>query len=441
MRRTASIALRIGLWTLVGATGFAACGERREGVSVAPVVGVEAHIDTTHDVVVAVKTEGGSLCSGTVVGRSATGNAYVLTAAHCCRSANAPNKITVGADYSDPAATYKVSSYQRHPCYNPLSNDYDFCVVEVDDAGALKSRAIPLAAAPDEVVPGTEVTVVGYGSTPATNTLRRVAEAKILDVTPFTIAADQREGRGGICFGDSGGPMLVSTPQGEVVAGVVSFGAPTSLCNIVGVAGRVSFAGVRAEFLDKVLSGKESKLKSVLLRRSGLSHGTVGDTYIASDQPDANFGDAVELLVGSPPGTNGVRRALLRFDLSSVPADVNVLTARMGFHEETKTGAGTISVHRITQDWDSRRVTWTSFGEGGFERTPVASEGNATAITEATESVWFDVTPLAQEWIAGNASNFGVMLVQDTEQTQLLSSEIGRGTERPWMQICYLPAK
>ena len=425
-----------------------ACGQARESSprpdsreDGAPIVGSAARADLSHRAVVAVVSDQGSLCSGTVVRRSADGGKlYVLTAAHCCPESRARLAIRAGADYAEPARSVPVASYQRHPCYNALSNDYDFCVAEVEDRGELDITPIPLAAAPDAIEVGGPVTLVGYGSTPALNTIRRQVAGRFVETAPLTIAVDQRNELGGICFGDSGGPALVIQDGVEVVAGVMSFVTPSSLCNVVGVAGRVAFAGVRNEFLDKVLAGQPTSLRDMRIQRKGTTSGLVRDTYLASDEPDRSFGSRVDLLVGTPPGIEAERRALVRFDLTALPAGATLLTARLGLHAESDTGPGVLSVHRVTREWDEATETWASFGEGGFDPTPVASSSNATAIVMSSSQVWFDVTGLVADWFSGKVAEHGFLLREpDHSQTQLLSSEIGRTWERPWMHVCYLP--
>jgi trypsin len=416
-------------------------GEVGSGEKGAPIVGSAARADTTHSAVVAIVSNQGSLCSGTVIQRSEDGSTLsVLTAAHCCPENPAMLAIRVGADYAEPSRVLPVASFQKHPCYNGLSNDYDFCVLEVRDEGQLNITPIPLATRPDDFILGGPITFVGYGSTPALNSIRRWAAGRVIEVAPLTIGADQTDGLGGICFGDSGGPALVIQHGVEVIAGVASFVAPTSLCNVVGVVGRVAFPGIRDEFLAKVLAGERSALQSLLIQRHGLTPGAVRDTYIASDEPDRNFGTRVDLLVGTPPDSKAIRRALVRFDLSGIPAGATLLTARVGFHEESRTGAGTIEVHRVTKEWDELNETWSSFGEGGFDLTPIASSSNASAIVMISDQVWFDVTSVVGDWLAGKAGDHGILLNQpDQAQTQLLSSELGRTGERPWMHVCYLP--
>src|SRR6185312_5105026 len=156
------------------------------------------------------------------------------------------------------------------------------CVVQVKDEGQLNITPIPPASAPDDIDVGTLVDFVGYGSTPARNSIRRWVVGQVIEAAPLTIGADQTNGLGGICFGDSGGPALMIQNGVEVVAGVSSFVAPSSLCNVVGVVGRVAFRGIRDEFLGKVLAGQKSELQSLLIQRQGLTPGAVRDTYLAS---------------------------------------------------------------------------------------------------------------------------------------------------------------
>lgn len=441
--RPSTISAPLLAWISITSCTTGPASTEEVGRAPAAIVGAGARADVTHQAVVAVRTVGGSQCTGTIIRRNAAGDhVSVLTAAHCCRPGNPPRKVVIGADYADPQSSLPVTAFQQHPCYNPLSNDYDFCVLDVEDHGTLNITPVALAAAPDGLVAGSAVTVVGYGSTPATNTIRRWTGARLAEVSPLSIAIDQTEGKGGICFGDSGGPVLVEQNGVDVVAGVISFGAPTSLCNVVGAAERVSFRGVRDEFLEKVLAGEKPNLAALLVRRESLTPGAIRDTYIASDEPERNFGDAVGLFMGTPPGSEASRHALLRFDLSGLPAGATILTARVGMHQETTSGPGVLSVHQILRDWDERRETWDSFGLAGFDPQPLLTFSNATAVVSSTEEVWFDLTGLVERWASGDAENDGILLSESGgAETQLLSSEIGRVGDRPWMSICYVPRK
>ncbi len=58
----------------------------------------------------------------------------------------------------------------------------------------------------------------------------------------------------------------------------------------------------------------------------------------------------------------------------------------------------------------------------------------------SSDQVWFDVTGLVADWFGGKVAEHGILLRGPVHaRTQLLSSEIGRTAERPWVHLCYLP--
>ncbi|WP_437762402.1 DNRLRE domain-containing protein [Sorangium sp. So ce281] len=411
-------------------------GAREESGEERPaIVGADARADSTHTAVVSLDRG----CSGTIVRRSADGDkVYVLTAAHCCFPP--PKKVLIGPDFLDPSMTLDVDddSVKLHPCYNPFNHDYDVCVVTASGADDLDVTPIPLASAPDDVTVGSALTVVGYGGTPVQNSIRRRVEARVSEVEPLTIVVDQTNAQGGVCYGDSGGPALIVQNGVEVVAGVSSFVARSNFCDASGALARVAFAGVRDEFVEKVLAGKESTLEERLIMRGGVTPGQVRDTYIASDQPDQSFGERVDLLVGTPRGTDAVRRALLRFDLASVPRRATLLTARVGLGVATTSGPAAISVHRVVRDWDESE-SWASFAGDWFDPIPVAVTGNVKAIVKEGGRLSFDVTSLVLDWLRGKTENYGILLRSDDgEQIRLFASDLP-SNQQPWMHLCYLP--
>jgi hypothetical protein len=239
------------------------------------------------------------------------------------------------------------------------------------------------------------------------------------------------EAGGGPCHGDSGGPTLITQHGAEVIAGVNALASQGILCNAAAGSGRVSFAGVRAEFIDKVLAGEEPAVHSYLVLRTLLSHPT-HDTYIASDEPNESFGERVDLLVGTPPGTVAIRRALVRFELPALPRGATLLTAQAVLQPASDGGSRTIEAHRVTKDWDDERETWASFGDDGFDPTPIHN----TALPGFNEAR-FDLTSIVQDWLGVKAANYGIVLGDEGgEETRLQSSEI-ESLGGPRLSLCY----
>src|ERR1700744_3906183 len=80
-------------------------------------------------------------CSGSIV-QVKNGNAYVLTAAHCCND-GAPSTALIGAKYNMPTATYNVdaSSIYYDSSYN--GNDHDFCMLKFAVSGTPDTLKLP----------------------------------------------------------------------------------------------------------------------------------------------------------------------------------------------------------------------------------------------------------------------------------------------------------
>jgi hypothetical protein len=409
------------------------------GPGLTPIVGAEARLDDTHTAVVAIRTRQNDICSGTIVQRTADGaGLYVLTAAHCCEEGSSTADVLIG-DWATAISSgsdllrLPVESQRRHPCYRSQfqTDGYDFCVLRVRDDGRLRSvEPIPLASAPDHLAVGSSVTLVGYGSTPAWNFARRRVAARVAGIGPLWIEIG--EGNGSLCHGDSGGPTLFLEEGVEVIAGVNALASQGILCNEMSASGRVSGAGVRADFIDRVLAGEEPVVQSYLVQRVGASPGPARDTTLASDAPDRSFGDGVELLVGAPPGSAAIRRALVRFDLPVLPAGATLRSAQAVLTQTSNDGNGTIEAHRVTKDWDEERETWASFGDDGFDRTPTRN----TALHGFNEAR-FDLTLMVQDWLDGRVMNYGILLRDEGgAETRFQSSEIEAGN-RPRLNLCY----
>ncbi|MEI8254035.1 MAG: S1 family peptidase [Deltaproteobacteria bacterium] len=194
-----------------------------------------------------------SSCSGTLIAVQGS-IGWVLTAGHCVIGPDlflrAPNYITaimVGADRA-AQRRFTATGVYLHPRYTidrlPVSGSldpqlrgvsYDLALVSFSGADAsLAPYVIPLLApAEDSLTVGSPLEVAGFGYTAASGPaalVRRAAPTNIAEIitTPQSGAQffviDQRGSNAGICFGDSGGPAVVTLGDGaRRVAGVLSF--------------------------------------------------------------------------------------------------------------------------------------------------------------------------------------------------------------------------
>ncbi len=198
--------------------------------------------DKTHPAVVALllgkdpKSFEGS-CSGTIVKRDVEHHiGWVATAAHCTEHGVA---LAVQAeDYaSSDAITYAVLDYEADPRY-ATSQSYDFAVVRIVGVDS-STPEIPLTAAPDGLVPGATVTSVGFGTTLSDepNTKRNAVDKKLFEVDEDLLVYDQTAS--GVCFGDSGGPVIAGLGKSARVVGIHSYVSPGD-CKGQGASWRVT---------------------------------------------------------------------------------------------------------------------------------------------------------------------------------------------------------
>ncbi len=209
-----------------------------------PVVGGERVPPGELPEVVAVLGEFGA-CTGTLIAPD-----VVLTAGHCI-DIEPREVITHTDDYGERRGDrIRVKWAQAYPRWE---DRFDVGVLMLDHVARPAPRAIASAChANSALAAGTPLRVVGFGLTTPdahdTNTAKHQATIPVLDPFCETApgcgagAAPRGEfaagGRGtDSCFGDSGGPALLDTPDGPVVVGVVSRGlaVPGAPCSSGGI--------------------------------------------------------------------------------------------------------------------------------------------------------------------------------------------------------------
>ena len=125
----------------------------------------------------------------------------------------------------DPVGTFPVESIHIHPFL-----DAAILILRDDVLETLPEvRPIPFnRTALDQSYVGNEVEAAGYGETSdRTRSGRYFAVVELAAVTPSEVIVNGR-GRQGLCFGDSGGPVMAMLDgENTVVLGVESWGDPS----------------------------------------------------------------------------------------------------------------------------------------------------------------------------------------------------------------------
>ena len=167
------------------------------------------------------------------------------------------------------------------------------------------------------------------------------------------------------------------------------------------------------------------------------------DNYNTSDN---NYGTASQNAAYSIPGSRGGvnnNRALIKFDLSSIPTGSNISSAKLNLYALGPIGtlsghtgeANSAVLQRITQNWNDSIVTWDS--------QPTATNQNEATLLPSTSPLQdytdIDVTALVQDMIDNN--NYGFLLKLNNEDiTNALlfaSSNVSDSNKHPKLEVCF----
>lgn len=136
------------------------------------------------------------------------------------------------------------------------------------------------------------------------------------------------------------------------------------------------------------------------------------DTWINQGLPSNNYGSDSQLYVGRPAGS--ARNTLLKFDTSSLPSSVVVISASLELYSainllNAPDAATDIWPDAIISTWDENTVNWNT--------RPVTQTMGDLPKAYATGWLRWDVTNLVRGWYSGTIQNYGIQLRLDPAGT------------------------
>lgn len=186
------------------------------------------------------------------------------------------------------------------------------------------------------------------------------------------------------------------------------------------------------------------------------------DTWLDAAQTANNYGAATDLAAGDN-GAAGARRALLKFDLSQIPAGSTINSATLSLYQHAQADASTpeLGVYAVSRSWlegsgqgtaTGDGATWSSYDGVNSWTAPGGDFGAAECLATAPNSsgAWFELTcmtGLVQKWVSGTQTNFGLIVKKSaenpapTDYKTFYSSDYATDTSlRPKLTIEFVPA-
>lgn len=178
----------------------------------------------------------------------------------------------------------------------------------------------------------------------------------------------------------------------------------------------------------------------------------IEDTYLKSTFVTDNYGSDANW--DTLDGFGEEQRALIKFDISSIPASSTITSAHLQCYQDSS-GANTDPLHcyGVLRTWDGGTATWnttdgsTSWGTAGAVNT--TSDIDATSQDSnfnTSAPVWraFDVTSWCQDVVDGVRTNHGLLLGypnrDDSSGWSNFVSTEGADASRPELWVEYTAA-
>lgn len=111
------------------------------------------------------------------------------------------------------------------------------------------------------------------------------------------------------------------------------------------------------------------------------------DNWLQDSPPTTNNGSSTSLIIGDRAGLAFIYRALLRFDLSSIPDAAIISSAVLSLYATTDqaSNSGNFQIFRCKRNWVDSESTWNIYSTGNNWQTAGAGGANDRETTPIAE--------------------------------------------------------
>ncbi|MEP6648249.1 MAG: DNRLRE domain-containing protein [Saprospiraceae bacterium] len=179
---------------------------------------------------------------------------------------------------------------------------------------------------------------------------------------------------------------------------------------------------------------------SLILRQDGSGQ----DNQVFSQQPTSNYvSNLLRSMSWTFQGSPGIMRSLLQFDMSTIPANSEIVYAYLSLYApdepttEFHSGSNSAYLQRITHSWNESTVTWNNQPSS----TSLHQVTLPSSTSDYQEYLNINVTALVDDMLADPNSGFGFLIRQVTEddlrRLSFVSGDYPNVQKHPKLEVCY----
>lgn len=157
----------------------------------------------------------------------------------------------------------------------------------------------------------------------------------------------------------------------------------------------------------------------------------VADSWLKSADDNANFGSDTNLR--NKKKSNDHRQTIVRFDLTSLPANLDIVTATLHLYVTSRDGTGNpVEIYWIDSAWIEN---WASWDFEGNDYDDHLLHGSFTPSTEGYFSA--NLTRLVRKWVSGAVPNYGMRFISTSNDNESVyaSRETATTAQRPRLEV------